>query len=80
MIVAGTSAQRKALTYYLEEHYQKGNLVYGLHTSDRALVTYLVFKRMGRQVHFVDGADGGYAFAAKGFKQRLQLQQPPDLA
>jgi len=27
---------------------------------------------MGRQVHFVDGADGGYTLAAKELKQQLK--------
>lgn len=72
MVIAGNKKQRKKLTRYLEKNYRKGKLVYGLHTSDRALMTCLVFQRNGRQVHFVDGADGGYATAAKGMKQRLK--------
>ena len=39
---------------------------------DRALMTCLVFEREGRQVHFVDGADGGYALAAKAMKARMK--------
>jgi hypothetical protein len=35
-------------------------------------MTCLVFERGGRQVHFVDGADGGYALAAKDMKQRMK--------
>jgi len=72
MVIAGTAAQRTALTSYLEEEYQSGRLAYGMHITDRALVTCVVFERMGRQVHFVDGADGGYAMAARTLKQRLQ--------
>jgi hypothetical protein len=75
MILAGNEEQRKKLTDYLEENYRKGQLVYGLHVSDRALMTCLVFERNGRQVHFLDGADGGYAVAAKGMKRRNSSQQ-----
>lgn len=71
MVIAGNSEQRQQLTNYLETQYQKGKLVYGLHNSDRAIVTCLVFQRNGRQVHFVDGADGGYALAAKAMKKRM---------
>lgn len=71
MVIAGNRTQRKKLTRYLEKNYIKGKLVYGLHTSDRALMTCLVFQRNGRQVHFIDGADGGYAVAAKRMKRRL---------
>lgn len=72
MVIAGNSEQRQQLTDYLETQYQEGKLVYGLHNSDRAIVTCLVFERNGREVHFVDGADGGYALAAKAMKKRMQ--------
>jgi len=72
MIIDGNEAQRKNLNRYLEKNYQSGKLVYGLHVSDRALMTCLVFERNGRQVHFIDGADGGYAVAAKGMKRRIK--------
>lgn len=71
MIIAGTPAQRAQLEAYLEGRFQQGELAYGLHVTDRALMTCLVFERMGRQVHFVDGADGGYALAARALKERL---------
>jgi hypothetical protein len=72
MIIDGNEAQRKNLNRYLEKNYKRGKLVYGLHVSDRALMTCLVFERNGRQVHFIDGADGGYAVAAKGMKRRIK--------
>ncbi|WP_445171965.1 DUF3095 domain-containing protein [Microcoleus sp.] len=71
MVISSNEWQRKKLTRYLERNYREGKLVYGLHISDRALMTCLVFERGGRQVHFVDGADGGYALAAKDMKQRM---------
>lgn len=71
MIIAGNAAQRQRLTEYLETQYLKGKLTYGLHVSNRALMTCLVFERSGQQVHFVDGADGGYSLAAKVLKQQL---------
>lgn len=74
-IIAGNKRQRIKLTEYLEKNYQTGKLVYGVHISDRALMTCLVFERNGRQVHFIDGADGGYAVAAKAMKQRITSQR-----
>lgn len=71
MVISGNEWRRIKLTRYLERNYRKGKLVYGLHVSDRALMTCLVFERGGQQVHFVDGADGGYALAAKDMKQRM---------
>jgi hypothetical protein len=72
MVISGTTRQRQKLTDYLEAKFQEGRLVYGFHVSDRALMTCLVFERDGRQVHFVDGADGGYALAAKEMKERMK--------
>lgn len=72
MIIAGSVSQREQLTQYLEARYKEGKLVFGLHVSDRALMTCLVFERSGRQVHFIDGADGGYAMAAKPLKEKMK--------
>jgi hypothetical protein len=72
MVISGRTRQRQKLTNYLEKKFQEGRLVYGFHVSDRALMTCLVFERNGRQVHFVDGADGGYALAAKKMKERIK--------
>jgi hypothetical protein len=72
MVISGTAAQREALISYLETKYKQGKLVYGLNTSDRALMTCMVFERNGPQVHFVDGANGGYALAAKALKERMK--------
>jgi hypothetical protein len=70
-ILAGTAAQREALTAWLEDRYARGELVYGLHVSDRAHMTCLVFDYSGRHLHFVDGADGGFFLAAADFKKRV---------
>ncbi|HHP7243405.1 MAG TPA: DUF3095 domain-containing protein [Elainellaceae cyanobacterium] len=72
MIISGNSSQSQQLSHYLDERYRSGELVYGLHVSDRVLMTCLVFERNGRQVHFIDGADGGLTTAATDLKQRMQ--------
>jgi len=78
-ILSGTPAQREALDAWLAEYYAKRDLVYGLHVTDRALMTCLVFNYSGRHLHFIDGADGGLTLAAKAFKERaaaLDLAAP----
>ena len=75
-ILAGTAAQRAALSAWLEYRYRKGDLVYGLHVTDRAHMTCLVFNYSGRHLHFIDGADGGFALAAKAFKERASKLAP----
>jgi hypothetical protein len=69
-ILAGNAAQREALDAWLAERYAKRELVYGLHVTDRAHMTCLVFNYSGRHMHFIDGADGGLFLAAKQFKER----------
>lgn len=72
MVIAGSPQQSKKLEKFLEKKYQDGRLVYGLHRTDRALMTCLVFERAGKQVHFIDGADGGYSIAAEAMKNRMR--------
>ncbi len=72
MVISGTLKQRRQLTKYLDKKFKDGRLVYGFHTSEHALMTCLVFERDGRQVHFVDGSDGGYTLAAKEMKARMR--------
>ena len=72
MVLAGGEAERAGLEAALERLYRAGRLAYGLHVSDRAVLTCLVYRRMGQQVHFVDGAGGGYTQAAVGFKRRRE--------
>ena len=72
MVISGTLKQRRQLTRYLDKKFKDGRLIYGFHTSEHALMTCLVFERDGRQVHFVDGADGGYTLAAKEMKARMR--------
>ena len=71
MVLSGSEQQRQQLQQRLAQLYAKGNIVYGLHVSDRALMTCLVMDRFGQQVHFLDGADGGYTRAATMMKQQL---------
>jgi hypothetical protein len=69
-VLAGTEPQRNALSAWLEARYSRGELIYGLHVTDRAHMTCLVFNYAGKHLHFIDGADGGFFLAAKAFKER----------
>ena len=74
-ILAGTAAQRNALDAWLEQRYESRQLVFGIHTTNRAQMTCLVFNYAGRHMHFIDGADGGLFLAAKELKRRLAEMQ-----
>ncbi|MBI1374650.1 MAG: DUF3095 family protein [Phycisphaera sp.] len=70
LVIAGTPAQRDKLTAFLDERRAAGELTYGLHVAPSALMTCLIFTRVGGHVHFVDGSAGGYAMAAKQLKSQ----------
>ena len=65
-------AQKDALTAYLDGQVARGLIFYGLHAAPSALMTCLVFDYASAHMHFVDGADGGYALAAKAMKQQMK--------
>lgn len=71
MVISGTSSQIQQLIQYLEHQSQVGRLAYGVHVSDRALLTCLILDRRNCHFHLVDGADGGYALAASDLKGQL---------
>ncbi|WP_020590984.1 DUF3095 domain-containing protein [Kiloniella laminariae] len=57
------------LRAYLEQKRAEGIIRYGLHLSPEALMTCLVLDfACSQHLHFIDGADGGYAMAAKELK------------
>ena len=72
MVITTTKKQSLELENYLEKEYQNKTLVYGIHKSDSALMTCLIFERHGKHIHFVDSSNGGYALASKELKNRLK--------
>jgi len=77
MVLALSTDHCLQLEAFLEERRQHGQLYFGLHRSDRALMTCLMHMKSGNEVHFVDAADGGYALAAKAMKQQITAQPTP---
>jgi Protein of unknown function (DUF3095) len=73
MVLDCTEAQIAAIEAHLTGLHAQGRIVYGTHRADEAMMTCLVFSlEESRHVHFVDGADGGYALAALQLKTQLQ--------
>ena len=67
-----------AIRAWLDAPCARGELSYGIHVSDVALMTCLVESpTANRHVHFVDGGEGGYCQAAKEMKNRM-TQSAPD--
>lgn len=73
MVVSTSKEETQILEEYLEKEFQNNKLIYGIHKSDSALMTCLIFERHGRHIHFVDGSNGGYALAAKDFKSKVLI-------
>ncbi len=69
-VISGTTKQREELEVFLEELYQQKKLAYGMHITDSAIVTCMIFEYYHEHIHFVDGSKGGYVKAAKELKQR----------
>lgn len=75
MVLSLSKERRTSLEGYLDTEEKNGILVYGTHISDSALLTCLMHSESSSEVHFVDGANGGYAMAAKVLKQKFAKMQ-----
>jgi hypothetical protein len=72
MIIDCSLKEIAQIEAFLEKKYRKGELIYGMHSNDSALITYsLSSADTSRKMNFIDGADGGYALAARQLKQQL---------
>jgi hypothetical protein len=72
MVLDLSASELAALEERLLEERAAGHLAYGIHRAPSALVTCFVRSYAGNHVHFVDGANGGYALAAKQLKAQLK--------
>jgi len=74
LVIDCTPQQIDKINSYFEALYRGGQLYYGIHVSDHAIMTCLVGSvGDGDHIHFIDGGDGGYALAAKALKEQLAL-------
>lgn len=71
-VLALKRSEREKIERRLEQLRQEGKVYYGLHRSNRALLTCLIQMEVGDEVHFVDAADGGYAMASQQLKAQMK--------
>jgi len=71
MVLDVSEEQLGVVREELERERRRGEIVYGVHTAPSALITCFVKAYAGDHVHFVDGANGGYALAARELKKQL---------
>lgn len=83
MVIDCTSQEISDILAYLDRLYKEGHIIYGSHVSNHALMTCFVSSLLHKEhVHFIDGADGGYAVAAIQLKQQLsdlQAKENPEI-
>lgn len=72
VVISGSTSQRKEFEKILNEQFKEGRLAYGMHLTDAAVITCMVFQYHRDHIHFVDGSGGGYVSAAEALKKRLQ--------
>lgn len=66
----------KKIRARLEGAAREGICFYGLHEQDTALMTCIVPSPLSKDhMHFVDGGEGGYAYAAANLKAQIQALQ-----
>jgi hypothetical protein len=72
MVLDVSPQQREQIEAMLAEEHEAGRVAWGTHAAPATLMTCMIGGYSGNHVHFVDGADGGYALAAKQLKQQLK--------
>ncbi len=72
MVLDLAEDQQEAVEALLEGERLSGNVAYGLHAAPAALMTCMITTHEADHLHFLDGADGGYALAAKQLKRQLR--------
>ncbi|MBI2378093.1 MAG: DUF3095 family protein [Deltaproteobacteria bacterium] len=76
LVIDCTDEMKQKLEALLEGEHRSGRVFYGIHRSDEALMTCFVQNmRKGGHIHFIDGAGGGYAEAARELKRQMKAAQ-----
>jgi hypothetical protein len=73
MVIDVPSHQMGKILSILEQFRRNNELFYGTHSATSALMTCVVTNRKGDHIHFIDGADGGYALAAQQLKTQRSM-------
>ncbi|MEO0325026.1 MAG: DUF3095 domain-containing protein [Myxococcota bacterium] len=72
MVLDLSEDQRRGVEAFLQDEHEAGTLAFGLHVAPAALMTCMITSYEADHLHFLDGAEGGYALAAKQLKRQLR--------
>ncbi len=75
LVISSKENQIKKFRSFLDHQFEASKLSYGIHESDSALVTCMVFAWHRQHIHFIDGNNGGYVRASKDLKKRMDRIQ-----
>lgn len=75
VVISGTEEQCEEMRSFLQDQFEASRLAYGIHVTDKAMITCMVFQYHREHIHFVDGSDGGYVQASKTLKKQLESLQ-----
>jgi hypothetical protein len=79
MTIDCSTENADAIEAVLAQAESDGIVEYGLHRQNSALMTCIVPSALSDDhVHFLDGAGGGYALAARNLKQKRISRAPPE--
>lgn len=70
-VISGKEEQRLGLQAFLDQLEKTGELIYGLHVSTASVMSCYVRDLKDGHIHFVDGSEGGYTFAARMLKTKF---------
>ena len=74
MVIDCSEKQAAQIEQLFRSLYLEHKVFYGIHKSKQALMTCMVFSASENQhIHFIDGADGGYALAAVKLKAQMKM-------
>lgn len=76
MVVNCSDEKSARLKKWLQRKEGEGAIHFGLHESGASVVTCLFSGKPGkdpREMHLIDGANGGYTLAAKALKEKLRM-------
>lgn len=76
LVIDCTPVQVEEIRAVLELRRLDGEINFGLHESDEAIMTCLLGSaKDGGHIHFIDGGAGGYAMASRELKQQMAASQ-----
>lgn len=74
MVLDCSLTQAEKIKSLLQQQESAGNIYFGTHESKNALLTCMVFSAsLNNHIHFIDGANGGYAYAAAELKKKVPV-------